>query len=48
MLRRFRGTEYRIHVRRTGEKTMTVDGAAVCGNIIPLSENSSVCVEVTV
>lgn len=47
VLRRFRGTEYSIHVKRTGESTMTVDGVKVLGNLIPLSEKSRVTVEVT-
>ncbi len=34
--RRFRGTQYVIHVVRTGRRTMTVDGSAVAGNIVPL------------
>ena len=47
VLRRFRGTEYTIHVKRTGESSMTVDGVKVTGNLIPLSEKSHVTVEVT-
>ena len=47
VLRRFRGTEYTIHVKRTGESSMTVDGVKVSGNLIPLSEKSHVTVEVT-
>ena len=48
MIRRFRGTEYTIHVKQTGSRSMTVDGAAVCGNVIPLSDKAAVTVEVTV
>ena len=46
--RRFRGAEYRIHVRRTGEKTMTVDGVQVAGEIVPLTDKDQCHVEVTV
>ena len=45
--RRFRGTEYVIHVRRTGEKSMTVDGQPISGPTVPLSGKASVRVEVT-
>ena len=48
VIRRFRGTEYTIHVRRTGNASMTVDGAAVAGNIAPLTDKAAVTVEVTV
>ena len=34
--RKFRGAEYVIHIRRTGEKTMTVNGTVVESNVIPL------------
>ena len=47
VLRRFRGTEYTIHVKRTGDSSMVVDGVKVPGNLIPLSEKSHVTVEVT-
>ena len=47
VIRRFRGTEYTIHVKRTGEKTLRVDGAAVTGDIVPLSSKETVLVEVT-
>ena len=47
--RRFRGAEYRIHVRRTGEKKLTVDAKAVEGNILPVAEPGTVChVEMTI
>ena len=47
VIRRFRGTEYNIHVKRTGEKSLTVDGMPICGNVIPLSGHSHIHVEVT-
>ncbi len=46
--RRFRGTEYIIHVRRTGEKTLTADGRLLEGNVIPLTEQPVCQVEVTI
>ena len=48
VLRRFRGTEYTIHVKRTGEKSLTADGKPVSGSIVPLSGKDAVQVEVTV
>ena len=46
--RMFRGAEYTIHVRQTGMKSMTVDGKAVEGGIVPLSPaGSRVQVEIT-
>ena len=47
VIRRFRGTEYTIHVRRTGEASMTVDGVSVTGNLAPLTDKAAVTVEVT-
>ena len=46
--RRFRGTKYRIHVKRTGERSMTVDGKNVAGEIVPLTNAVECHVEVTV
>lgn len=46
--RKFRGTEYVITVRRTGEKTMTVGGNPVASNTIPLSNQDTVSVAVTI
>ena len=47
--RRYRGAMYRIHVRATGERTMTVDGTAVSGKLItPVSGKNEYNVEVTV
>ena len=48
VLRRFRGTAYIIHVKRTGEKTMTAAGKPVDGNIVPLTDLDTIHVEVTV
>ena len=45
--RKFRGTTYVVHVKRTGEKGITVDGIAVESNTIPLSGKETVLVEVT-
>ena len=47
VLRRFRGTEYTVHVRRTGEKSMTADGVVLPGNLVPLTDKAAVTVEVT-
>ncbi len=46
--RRFRGCRYRIHVKRTGHRSMTVDKAAVEGMRIPLQDREVSNVEVTV
>ena len=48
VIRRFRGTEYTVHVKRTGVRSMTVDGVAVEGNVAPLTDKTAVTVEVTV
>ncbi|MDO5400795.1 MAG: glycosyl transferase [Eubacteriales bacterium] len=45
--RRFRGSDYRIHVRQTGRPSMTVNGEPVSGSLVPLSPGR-VTVEVTV
>jgi len=45
--RKFRGTEYEIEVKRTGTKTMTVDGIAIDGGTAPLTEKTACKVEVT-
>ncbi len=47
VIRRFRGTEYAIHVHRTGEKSLTVDGTPIRGSLVPLSQKEHVSVEVT-
>lgn len=47
--RRFRGTLYVIHVRRTGNRSMTVNGKPVPGDLVPLCpEQAQVNVQVTV
>jgi len=46
--RKFRGTEYIIHVKVTGNRSMTVDGKAVDGNMVPLADKPVCRVEVTV
>lgn len=49
--RRFRGAEYRIHVRKTGTAGMTVDGKPADGTLIPYRAEDcgkTVAVEVTV
>ena len=39
---------YRIAMKRTGERTVRVDGAKIGGNVVPaLSDAKSVDVEVT-
>ena len=44
----FRGVTYRIAMKRTGERTVSVDGAKIGGNVVPaLSDAKSVDVEVT-
>ena len=47
VVRRFRNTEYTIHVRRTGKPGMRVDGVSVTGNVVPLCDKAQVTVEVT-
>ena len=47
VIRRFRGTEYTVHVRRGERKGITVDGQPVAGDLIPLSGKAAVSVEVT-
>ncbi|MBE5787074.1 MAG: glycosyl transferase [Clostridiales bacterium] len=42
-LRKYRGTEYRITVRRTGKNVMKVDGVPVEGNVVPMAENKKCC-----
>ena len=47
VLRKFRGTQYQVHVQRTGTPSMTVDGKALEGNTVPLTDAPTCCVEVT-
>ena len=51
MRRKFRGTEYVIHVinpdnAQKGIKRITADGKPVEGNVVPISEKDRVIVEV--
>ena len=47
--RKFRGAMYVIHVRRTGEKSLCVNGQSLSGNLIPLqAQGSTVQVELTI
>ena len=48
VIRRFRGTKYHIHVRRTGTASLKVDGKAFPGRTIPLMPKAQIQVEVTV
>ncbi|MDD3921561.1 MAG: glycosyl transferase, partial [Eubacteriales bacterium] len=49
LTRIYRGVQYNITVKRTGTASMTVDGKAVAGNMIPYDKSKSVCtVEVTI
>ena len=47
VLRRFRGCEYTITVRRGAEKGITVNGAPISGEVVPLTAQPRVTVEVT-
>jgi len=47
VVRKFRNTEYTINVKRKGSVSMTVDGATINGNVIPLSAKEKVDVNVT-
>ncbi len=47
--RRYRGAGYHIHVRQTGSYSLTVDGEALAGKVVPIAEGKKVYqVEVTV
>ena len=47
--RRYRGAEYRIHVVKSGSYSLSVDGEAVKGKVIPFAEGKKIYqVEVTV
>ena len=47
--RTFRGAEYTIHIRRTGERSLTVNGQAATGDIIPVfPSGDQVSVELTI
>ena len=45
--RRFRGTQYEITVKRTGTKSMTVDGVPAATDTVPLTDKDHCKVEVT-
>ena len=45
--RRFRGSEYRIHVHRGTQKGIAVNGVPISGQVVPLTAEPSVQVEVT-
>ena len=45
--RKFRGSEYIIHVQRGSEKGITVNGAPISGAVVPLTAEPRVQVEVT-
>ena len=47
VVRRYRGSCYRIHVRQTGTYSLTVDGRALSGKVLP-GGNPEYSVEVTV
>ena len=46
--RLFRGCTYQIHVKKTGARSMTVDGVPQEGELILHKEKAGVCVEVTI
>ena len=47
-VRLFRGTRYAITVRRGAEKGMTVDGAGIEGDVVPLRDAEKCEVVVTI
>ena len=47
VLRRYRGSLYRIHVKQTGTKFLSVDGVPLAGNLLPCG-NAEYLVEATV
>lgn len=42
-----RGCRYTIHVRRTGVRSLAVDGKALSGDLVPISTKNECTVEVT-
>ena len=48
MTRKFRGAVYRISVRQTGSYSLTVDGTAMEGKVIPDTGKTEYDVAVTV
>ena len=47
VFRKFRGCRYTIHVRRTGVRSLAVDGKALTGDLVPISTKNECTVEVT-
>ncbi len=47
VFRKFRGCRYTIHVRRTGVRSLAVDGKALTGDLVPISMKNECAVEVT-
>ena len=47
VFRKFRGCRYTIHVRRTGVRSLSVDGKALSGDLVPISTKNECAVEVT-
>ena len=47
VFRKFRGCRYTIHVRRTGVRSLSVDGKALTGDLVPISMKNECAVEVT-
>ena len=47
VFRKFRGCQYTIHVRRTGVRSLAVDGKALTGDLVPISMKNECAVEVT-
>ena len=47
VFRKFRGCRYTIHVRRTGVRSLNVDGKALTGDLVPISMKNECAVEVT-
>lgn len=47
-VRRYRGTNYHVTVRRTGTFSLCADGQPLSGHVIPISENKDCQVNVTI
>ena len=48
MTRVFRGVTYRITMKRTGERTVSVNGEQLAGNVVPVPTDDTKLVEVAV
>jgi cellobiose phosphorylase len=48
VMRTFRGTQFDISIEQTGTKGITVDGAPLVGNIVPITGKSKQTVKVTI